>query len=368
METGVQGGRSSPHHDIIIPGLPNEVVLMILARLPRALHGSLRRVCSAWRNALQPLAMSSLRNTLHISETWILFNFFDSTVVLYDPLLQRLSSPTTYFLEGANHGAQLVGAVGSQVLFLHQQRRYPYDYSNDIRCFDASSMQWRANLIPLNMRGAFKAVVVDGHLCAVGFGEDHREVGRFDLKSSTWEMLPKMHVGRYRPLAVALQGRLHVIGGCYDERSSMVQSGEIWDPITCEWMLEPELWPPQQRAWTPVVAVVMDTLYALSDNRLELFCYVSESKLWTTLGRPPLEGRECGCGKLLPSELVGVGRELWVVLCCQYGLPGCTFIAEILSCVPTTGPSPLLWRSVPINFTRKLPGLYLLSTHGNIYV
>eukprot|EP00250_Pteridium_aquilinum_P016028 c22903_g2_i1 orf=288-1529(+) len=352
----------------IIPGLPNEVAVMILARLPRALHASLRCVCCAWRNALQPLATSALRSTLQISEIWTLFLFKDKSITLYDPLLQHLSSPTLYFWDAAACALRLLGAVGSQVFFLHHEQ----GVRADIRCFDAACMQWQSDPIPLRSNNApvlgFVSAVVDGHLWLLGGGHDGREVSRFDVKSRVWEMMPNMHKCRLAAAAAVSQDCLHVIGGgtrC--DGFNLLSDGEIWDPRMGEWVLEPALWPAHLSNWpsgVPMVAVVMDTLYILRDSviGLELLYYVSESKCWMPLGHLPLEEYAGRCYRSGYHRLVVAGKELWVVLSCD-GL--CT--AKILSCVPATGSSPLLWRRVPITSSIKFrPGD--VTVLGNVHV
>eukprot|EP00250_Pteridium_aquilinum_P016029 c22903_g3_i1 orf=199-1398(+) len=370
-------GESSSFTNIIIPGLPNEVALLILVRLPRALHGSFRCVCCAWRDALLSPAMSALRNTLHISEMWTLFLFEDNSIALYDPLLQHLSSPIPYLHNAPDCFVRVGGAIGNQLFFL-QQSVLPAD----IRCFDITSMQWQSDSIPLwssTPSFASTSAVVDGLLCVAGGGEDKREVGRFDVKSRRWEMMPKLREGRIGAVAVVLQGRLHVIGGSRAMHLHHVQSGEVWDSRSSEWMLEPELWPPQLHGTPAKLAVMMDTLYALRgptfvrDMELfhyvtdtlyalrgpilwdtELFHYVTELRLWKSLGHVPLEKYACAGGIAeISTRLVGVGKELWVVCDCRFTNRTCT--VTILSCVPSMGPSPLSWSKVPITSSFKFP-------------
>lgn len=55
----------------LIPGLPQELALRCLARVPRVLHGKLRAVCKPWRKVVESQEFLDLRKQLEVSEDWL---------------------------------------------------------------------------------------------------------------------------------------------------------------------------------------------------------------------------------------------------------------------------------------------------------
>ncbi|GLJ04966.1 hypothetical protein SUGI_0007900 [Cryptomeria japonica] len=57
---------------ILIPGLPNDVALQILARIPREYYcEAIPRVSSSWREAVKSPELFALRKRLRVTESWI---------------------------------------------------------------------------------------------------------------------------------------------------------------------------------------------------------------------------------------------------------------------------------------------------------
>lgn len=327
---------------------------------------------------MQPSAVTALRTSLRISETWVSLLFESNRIAFYDPLLQRLSTSIPLCADAV----EVLGAMGSQVFTISVPSSEPFGSSSSelpigcgiIQCFDAASMQSQSEPFPLlspeqMFITGFSAAAIDGYLYIVG-GSDfssydmptaYKVAARLDVKTKTWEAMPDMHIWREAAQAVVLQGRLHVIGGCTDD--SDVYSGEIWDPRSQEWMLEPQLWAMQifgRDELPPKVAVVLDVLYAVKEDEehvehWKLMQYVNASKLWISLGSFSIDRYACRCGPVEIRQLVGVGEELWVIINCSQIVGTCT--AHILSCVPSTGFIPPRWRSLAIRTSDEfLPG------------
>lgn len=327
---------------------------MVLARVPRSLHGRLRSVCRAWRDTLHAPAASpviSVRKSLRISEEWVIFLVPSSgNIIFFDPLCQCLSKPVPLHKPRAGDFADVFGTSYDQFLILESVS------SDSFRHFDTASMQWhrQSYYFPMIISKHYTSwVVVDCHLYVVG-GEkaNTREalsrVDQYDIMSHTWQSIPNMHEGRARAAVVALQGRLCVIGGQNYETEMKIYSGEIWDGERQEWILEPQLWPQQVfDNIMPVAATVMGTLYALQSATKEFLCYDPMKKLWTSLGAIPLteypcRGR-CDIQYSFCKQFLGVRNELWMVFQCGRGCP-----YRILSCVPTSQSLSLSWRVVPV--------------------
>eukprot|EP00250_Pteridium_aquilinum_P015165 c22422_g1_i2 orf=614-1522(-) len=55
----------------LIPGIPDELSVSILARVPRGCHASVRRVCHRWREAFMSAELFDIRKELGVSEEWL---------------------------------------------------------------------------------------------------------------------------------------------------------------------------------------------------------------------------------------------------------------------------------------------------------
>lgn len=78
---------------VLIPGLPNDLALQCLARVPRRYHLNLRCVCRKWRDMIASEYYYSLRKSLGLSEGWIYAFSRDYVECLHwhvlDPITRR---------------------------------------------------------------------------------------------------------------------------------------------------------------------------------------------------------------------------------------------------------------------------------------
>lgn len=141
---------------------------------------------------------------------------------------------------GANHVAvaateDTVYAFGGFV----QQNRDPH---RETFAYDVAGDRWRS-LAPLpRARGAAGLVVVDGQLHLIGGAEgtaDRRSIRWhevYDIRADKWEERPDMpgfpldHQG-----VVAVEGRIHVIGGRIDTFATNVAHHRVYLPASGQW-------------------------------------------------------------------------------------------------------------------------------------
>jgi len=55
----------------LIPGLPDELSLLCLARVPRARQAVLSAVCRSWQRLLQGRILYDIRQELSLTEEWL---------------------------------------------------------------------------------------------------------------------------------------------------------------------------------------------------------------------------------------------------------------------------------------------------------
>ncbi len=105
---GTAGAYSSDHDDesmsccwSLIPGLPKELAMQCLARVPRVSHGKMRAVCRTWRHMVESAEFLELRKHLGLSEDWLYLHVGTSP--------RLLEAPSSVGCRGGSSRWQLVG-------------------------------------------------------------------------------------------------------------------------------------------------------------------------------------------------------------------------------------------------------------------
>eukprot|EP00249_Psilotum_nudum_P003589 c17048_g1_i1 orf=435-1757(+) len=205
----------------LLPGLPDDLAILCLARLPLYYLMSLRIVSKSWRNALGNPQLQVLREKL-----------------------------------GASEGSLYVETWNSQ--------------SKNVSwfAFDCTERKWR-RLPPVPIRRGLSgeifgrtSTVMKGHLIVVGgkagySGPTLRDVFVFSPISNKWTKRKSMIHTRHSPLTSILGGKLYVLGG-FDCFNLPVNAFECYDFELDEWKEvrsegHPKLSSPSwfQRGWAP---------------------------------------------------------------------------------------------------------------------
>lgn len=366
--------------NIIIPGMPYDVALNVLARLPRARYGALSSVCRAWREALYPGRgmAASVRKALNISEKWIVFVSARDNQIAFlfiDPSLNSLCtqvvlcSPPPHIRVPPRRTFECF-ITYYPVMEAGTEMFIPALDSERFLCFDVLAMQWQESITPAPpiRTSSYSAAALENHLFVAGgfmgrrpFSNITNKVMRLDTTTKTWELMPDMHIKRVYAAAVVLQGQLYIISGYSSLSGKPETSAEKWDAKSREWTLMPDFWPEETfymrgQDAVPNVAVVNDRLYAMrtgsKDSLHEIMCYDDACKLWMSMGEycfPSLVER-IDLPFLHPSYgMVGVGQRLLVI--CFVG-PRPSVRGGDLCVIFSTNPAgthPLAWKAQLIN-------------------
>lgn len=320
---------------LLIPGLPNDLADLCLARLPKGLHAIAQSVSRSWRNALllPSSSVNALRDRLDIVEEWVVFcilgNFY-----LIDPILalcQPLPGPPPFqndcllnrlHIMAVNRGEMVAAFPGLQ---------------HSTLLLDVIRRRWSKRL-PGAERTCCAWAVVGGYSYMasdfLAYGLPFRGADRLDLHSGRTDRLPDMHKHRYSAAGVVVNGSFCVLSGYSDDDSPNLQSlssGEIWNSETASWVLVPNMWPAEMgRSCPPMVTNVKEKLYGLKQGTDQIFSYDEKHNLWTQLGSIP---------SVVVHVLLGVRDELWAVCVISEGI-------SIFATTLTVG-QPLVWRKLP---------------------
>lgn len=171
----------------IIPGLPNEIALDCLARIPRLMHQKFTRVSRSWKTLLTS-------NTLNWNAS---------------PGL-----PTNYVY------VNLLFSIGDQRFFAWNLE--------DRACLPLPAF-------PTNLTCA-KFVVSRGRLFSIGGlinSANSAEVWAYDPCVNEWESVASLKLARYEPAVVSIAGKIYVMGGGVG--GDLSDWAEVYDPEVGAW-------------------------------------------------------------------------------------------------------------------------------------
>lgn len=243
----------------IIPTLPDELSLQILARLPRIHYLNLKIVCRAWKAAIIGSELSQLRRELGVSEEWlyVLTKVEANKLHWYglDPVFQkwqRLPPMPSFVNEEesnrtASSGFRTWNVVGSSIRIADFVR----------------GLFWRRNTLDQMPFCGCSVGVADGYLYVIGgFSKAVALncVWRYDPFLNLWQEVSPMITGRAFCKATFLNGKLYVVGGVSRGRNGLLplRSAEAFDPKTGLWSELPEM--PFAKAQVLPTAFLVDVL------------------------------------------------------------------------------------------------------------
>lgn len=342
----------------LLPGLPADLAMLCLAKLPLDAIARGRTVSRAWASALrkypplgrlpQGLAAFCRGKENDNSMTWLFLSrpdlrslvipfFFlkgapNDVTCIYTSRLQVIETGTTLLLvraepQFANGNPSMIG--GSDCREIVEDGHHVQE-SGSLQGFDVWQMKWlNSRETPWNPmlvdRWQFATAYVGKHVYFAG-GDGiaaATSAERLSLDAWTWEALPPMHKERsFHPSGFTLGGRFFVIGGEHQMMSgTLPQSGEFYDPMTNSWTLVPDMWP-HELWWSfggpQIVAVIEDVAYAIDHKlqavlRLKMDSPSFRNIKWQMVGQLPWSELD---EALIPTMacMLSVQNELWAIL------------------------------------------------------
>lgn len=219
----------------LIPFLPDEVSIHILARLPRMSYYNARSVSRRWRAATMSPELYSVRRELGITEEWLYVLAKADTAELMwfalDPLsnkwLKLPPMPNISFKDPSPNGP-LWNLVGPTMRIANTVRSWLGNGASQLASYGCSI-------------GA-----VDGRLYVLGgFSRSSTMscVWQFDPMLNEWSEVSSMSTGRAYGKIGILNNKLYVVGGVCRGRGGFIplESAEVYDPLTGAWSQVPNM-------------------------------------------------------------------------------------------------------------------------------
>ncbi|KAJ9170296.1 hypothetical protein P3X46_018416 [Hevea brasiliensis] len=269
---------------ILIPSLPNDIALNILARLPRSHHPLLSLVSKPFRSVFSSPLFYTTRSLLRCSQPFLYLSIRISTTssLHWFTLYHNSPNPTKppYFLVPVPPtpspllGSALV-AVGPKIYVI----------------------------------GGCLKDVPSSHVWAL------------DCRFHTWESVPNMRISREFAAAGVVDDKIYVIGGCVvDTWARSKNWAEAYDPKTRTWESVDSAHDNLLREkWMHASAVIDNRIYAMADRNGVV--YEPRTKKWDSVGSEldlGWRGRACVVDEVLYCyDFLGkirgfdVGKGFW---------------------------------------------------------
>ncbi|KAM6544418.1 hypothetical protein CsatB_008865 [Cannabis sativa] len=243
----------------LIPSLPDELSIQIIARLPRIYYFNVRMVSRKWKATVMSPELFKLRKELGTTEEWLyLLTKAEDEKFLWhalDPLSERWlrlpSMPDVVYEEGQNKG-------GFSMYWMWNMLGPSIKIADSIR-------DWLGRRNTLDQMPFCGCAVnaVDGCLYVVGgFSRSAamKCVWKFDPVQNAWTEVTAMAAGRAYCKTGILNGKLYVVGGVSQGRGGLspLQSAEVFDPSTGTWSEVPSM--PFSKAQVLPTAFLADML------------------------------------------------------------------------------------------------------------
>ena len=280
----------------LIPSLPDELSIQILARLPRICYSSVRLVSRRWRSAVSTSEVYSLRKELGRTEEWlyVLTKGHEDKLLWYalDPVStkwQRLPPMPVVVYE--EESRKSLSGLWNMIT-----------PSFNVGAIVRSFLGRRDSSEQMPFCGCAIGAV-DGGLYVIGGLSRSKTVScvwRFDPILNSWSEVSSMLASRAYSKTGVLNKKLYVVGGVDRGRGGLspLQSAEVYDPNKNRWSFIADM----STAMVPLIGVVYDKkwfLKGLGSHQLVMSeAYDPEVNSWSPVSDGMVAGWRNPCTSL----------------------------------------------------------------------
>ncbi|KAL1829576.1 hypothetical protein DCAR_0208916 [Daucus carota subsp. sativus] len=287
----------------LIPGLPDDVALNCLLRLPVEQHTTCRAVCRQWYRLLGSRErFFTCRKELGFRDPWLYvlaYHKFTKKIEWQVFDLKDFSwhsiSPMPCKENIYHHGFGCVSIPEESTLFvcgavisdatspLHVVMKY-----------EVQKNRWTVMKKMITARSFFGCEVIDGMIYVAGgnssdlFELNSAEV--MDTRKEIWRCIANMKTNMAAYDTAVLNGKLLVTEG-WSWPFYEVPKGQVYDPRTDNWESMPA---GLREGWTGSSVVVYGHLFVIPEHeRIRLKVYEEDTDCWKAVAGPPLPEQIC---------------------------------------------------------------------------
>ncbi|XP_011005285.1 PREDICTED: F-box/kelch-repeat protein At1g30090 [Populus euphratica] len=318
--------ESSLQCEPLIPGLPDDIALNCLLRVPVQSHAACKAVCKRWHLLLgNKERFFTRRKELGFKDPWLfVFSFHKCTGKIQWQVLDLIhfswhtipSMPCKHKV--CLHGFRCVSVAHDGTLFVCGGMVSDVDFPLDLVLkYEMQKNRWTVMNRMITARSFFASGVIEGMIYVAGgnssdlFELDSAEV--LDPVKGNWRRIANMGTNMASYDAAVLDGKLLVTEG-WLWPFFFSPRGQIYDPTTDKWE---NMAFGLREGWTGSSVVIYGRLFVVSElERMKLKVYDAESDSWETIEGPPLPEQisKPFAVNAWDCKIYVVGRKLHVVV------------------------------------------------------
>ena len=310
----------------LIPGLPDDVALNCLLRLPVQSHSSCRAVCKRWHMLLgNKERFFTNRKQFGLKDPWLfVFAYHKCTGKIKWQVLDltHFSWHTIPAMPCKDkvcpHGFRCVSIPPDGTLFVCGGMVSDVDCPLDLVLkYEMQKNRWTVMNRMITARSFFASGVIDGMIYVAGgnstdlYELDSAEV--LDPFNGSWHPIANMGTNMASYDAAVLNGKLLVTEG-WLWPFYVSPRGQVYDPRTNNWE---NMAVGLREGWTGSSVVVYGHLFVVSElERMKLKVYEPENDSWEAIEGPPLPEQICKpfAVNACDCHIYVVGRNLLVAV------------------------------------------------------
>ncbi|KAL5727478.1 hypothetical protein ACHQM5_000670 [Ranunculus cassubicifolius] len=297
----------------LISGLPDDVALFCLARVPRKFHALLKCVSKKWRDLVCSEEWHSYRHKHNLEETWIYALCKDKSDQISCYVLDP-NSPNRHWKliqdfppECSKRKGMAFEVLGKRI-YLLGGCGWVQDATDEVYSYDASKNSWEEAAVMSTARCYFACEALNNKIYAIGGvgsnSSDPLSWDTYDPSTNTWTSHTDPNIVPDIDDSVILDGKIYIRCGASSTIPPHVYS-VVYEPSNGTWQHADE---DMVSGWRGPSVVVDEVLYVLDETSgTRLMMWRKESREWVALGR---------LSSLLtrpPCRLVAVGSCIFVV-------------------------------------------------------
>ncbi|KAL4383643.1 hypothetical protein GQ457_15G005780 [Hibiscus cannabinus] len=276
----------------LIHQLGRDLSINCLIHCSRFDHGVIASLNSCFHSVIKSGELYRRRREGGIAEHWVYFSCNLSVWEAFDPIYGRLMRlPKINCSDCFMFSDKESLAVGTELLVFGRDIM-----SNAICKYSVVTRSWTSGALMNTPRCLFGSAslgeigILGGGCDPLGNVLDSAEL--YNSETGEWMTIPSLNKARKMCSAVFMDGKFYIIGGTGVGKSEKLTCGEVYDLKTKTWQLIPNMYREQTAASSsmeapPLVGVVNNQLY-LADHALKVVKkYDKEENRWETVGPLP---------------------------------------------------------------------------------
>ncbi|KAF8413173.1 hypothetical protein HHK36_001149 [Tetracentron sinense] len=301
-----------PTHTPLINGLPEDIALFCLARVPRKYHMLLKCVSKRWRELVCSKEWHSYRQKHNLEETWIYALCRDKSDQVSCYVLDPNSSRRCWkLIQGfpprcLKRKGMAFEVLGKKV-YLLGGCGWSEDATDEVYCYDASANTWDEASSLSTARCYFACEALNEKLYAIGGvgsnSSDPCSWDTFDPHKNSWTSYSDLNIVPDIEESFVLDGKIYI--RCGASTISPHVYAVVYEPTSGTWQHADE---DMVSGWRGPAIVVDGILYVLDQSSgTRLMMWQKESRDWVVVRRLSL---------LLtrpPCRLIAIRKNIFVI-------------------------------------------------------